>query len=188
MGSLPLHPALVHLPLGLSFVLPLAAGAVAWSAWRGELPRRGALVLLALYLLLVGGATAALKTGESEEERVEGRVVESALAAHERAAQQFLAAAVGGLGLTLLGVMLRGRGARVLSSAGVAAGLAVAVLALRVGHAGGELVYLHGAAGGPATAEAGSSSAAAIASGGEHAGGEQNEVGRGERRHRERGD
>ena len=36
MTSLPLHPATVHLPLGLAFVIPLLAIGFLWALWTGR--------------------------------------------------------------------------------------------------------------------------------------------------------
>ena len=50
MSELPLHPAIVHVPLGLAFVLPLVFVALAVLAWRREVAARAwtaALVLQA---------------------------------------------------------------------------------------------------------------------------------------------
>jgi len=36
MDALPLHPAVVHLPLGLAVLMPLLAAGFAWAAWTGR--------------------------------------------------------------------------------------------------------------------------------------------------------
>ena len=36
MSSMPLHPALVHLPLGPAFVMPVVAAVFAWALWTGR--------------------------------------------------------------------------------------------------------------------------------------------------------
>jgi hypothetical protein len=86
------------------------------------------------------------ETGEQDAERVEEMVVqESAVEAHEEAAEQFLA--VSALVAALTGVgLVRGRvggGARLL---GTLCAPGLLGLGWRVGHLGGELVYRHGAA------------------------------------------
>jgi len=90
MTYVPLHPALVHLPLGLSIVLPLVAAGMAFALWRGLVPRRTWGVVVGLQAALVVGALVALKTGEREERRVEPVVGETALERHEEAAEVFL--------------------------------------------------------------------------------------------------
>lgn len=145
MGSLPLHPALVHLPMGLAMVIPLIAIGITWAVWRGKLGRAGWAVVVALQLLLVGGAFVALQTGEGEEERVESVVPESAIEAHEEAAQAFLIAGGAVLVIAALGLFRSEKLRRYAAVAGTVGSLAVLGLGYRVGHLGGELVYTHGA-------------------------------------------
>lgn len=140
------HPRIVHLPIALAVVIPLVALAVALCAARGWLPRRTWWLVVGLQVMLVGSAIAALRTGEAEEDRVERFVPHAAIHAHEEAAEGFTAGAGVVLALMIVGGLLGER-----RSAGVATALAVlgsaGVLALgaRTGHAGGELVYVHGA-------------------------------------------
>lgn len=146
MTSLPLHPAVVHLPLGLAFVIPALAIGFAWALWTGRVRVRAWIVIVALQSVLLGSALAAMNTGEREEDRVERVVPKAALHRHEEYAEQFAWAS----GLTLLAaasvLVLRGQtAARGLTVATVAGTLLVAAAALRVGHAGGQLVYLHNA-------------------------------------------
>lgn len=147
MGSMPLHPAIVHLPLGLVILMPLVATGFAWALWSGRVRPRAWLAVVALQALLLGSGLVATRTGEAEEERVENVVQESALHAHEELADQFVWA--GGLTLMLAGLVLvvgRPGARRTLVASVVAATIVVAVMGLRVGHAGGQLVYVHGAA------------------------------------------
>ena len=71
MGSLPLHPALVHVPLGLAFVIPLVALALTVLVWRGVVSKKAWAMMVALQAVLVAGGVVAIKTGGAEEERVE---------------------------------------------------------------------------------------------------------------------
>ena len=87
-----------------------------------------------------------MKTGQGEESRVESIVPEPALETHEELAEQFLWAT----GITLLPaalvLILRRSGAvRALTGMTVIGTLLVAGAAVRVGHAGGQLVYVHNA-------------------------------------------
>lgn len=143
--DLPLHPMLVHLPLGLALLLPFAVGAVLWFARHRPDPHRSWRVACPLFIALALAATAAVLSGQRDEEAAERVVPEAAIELHEERAEVFLylawiGAAVAAAGLT---AGAPGRAARV-----AAAGLAVvlAVVALGVGHAGGVLVYRHGAA------------------------------------------
>jgi hypothetical protein len=147
MNGLPLHPAVVHLPVALATLMPLVAAGFAWALWTGRVRARAWMAVVALQALLVAGGLVAMKTGESEEDRVEAVVQESAIHRHEEYAEQFVWAA--GAGLPLAALVLVGRRAPVsnaLAGAFVLATLGVAGMGLRVGHAGGQLVYVHGAA------------------------------------------
>lgn len=147
MNNLPLHPAVVHLPLGIAIILPLLAMGIGIAIWRGWFPAKVWGLVAALHLLLVVSAVYALKTGEKEEEKVEAVVGESALETHEGKAERFVWAA----GLTMLlsgGALFFGKGnsglmVRSFATLGL---VAVAGLGLSVGHSGGTLVYRQGAA------------------------------------------
>lgn len=146
MNSLPLHPAIVHLPMGLAVIMPLVALGFAWAVWTRRMTVRGWAAVVALQAILVGSALVAINTGGTEEERVEAVVPEAAIETHEEAAEQFAWAA----GLTVLlaaSVLLAGTGSagRALLVTSVLATVVVAGLGVRVGHAGGTLVYVHGA-------------------------------------------
>jgi uncharacterized membrane protein len=155
--ELPLHPAIVHLPLGLAVVLPIAALGVAVALWRGWLPARAWVGVVALQALLVGGGLLALSTGEADEERVESAVGEAAIESHEHAAKRFVIA--GGLTLavaaTALAFASRPKWQRSAQLATVAMSAGVLLLALNVGHQGGQLVYGRGGAAAWTSASAG---------------------------------
>ena len=147
MSSLPLHPAIVHLPLGLAILMPLLAGGFAWALWSGRVRTRGWLAVVGLQALLLGGGLVAINTGGAEEDRVERVVSERAIHQHEELAEQFVWAAGATLVLAGLVVLVRRPAAvRALSAAVVVSTVVVAGMAVRVGEAGGQLVYAHGAA------------------------------------------
>jgi uncharacterized membrane protein len=146
MTTVPLHPAVVHVPLGLALVLPLVAAGLALALWRGLLPRRSWAVVVLLQLVLVGGAAAALLTGGHEEDRVERVVGKAPIHRHEEAAEDFLWAAVAVLAVAGAVLLLPARAVPAGALVTVGATLVVAALALRTGKAGGELVYRFGAA------------------------------------------
>jgi uncharacterized membrane protein len=146
MASLPLHPALVHLPLGLAFVMPFLAIGFAWALWKERIQARAWLAIVALQAVLLGAGLVAMNTGEREEGRVERIVPEAALEQHEGYAEQFMWAT--GVTLVLAGLVLTSRKRSLTQSlalATVAGTVIVAAAALRVGHAGGRLVYAHNA-------------------------------------------
>lgn len=147
MNSTPLHPAMVHVPLGLAMLMPLLAAGFAWALWTGRTRVRAWAAVIVLQALLVAAGFAAMKTGEAEEDRVEAVVQEGALHAHEARAEQFVWAAAATLGLAILVVAVRRPDAtRGLAALAVLGTVIVAGLAVRAGAAGGELVYVQGAA------------------------------------------
>ena len=76
----PLHPAIVHFPIVLTFLAPLAAGAALWAGRRGVRPSRAStvpFVALALALAFVGVGWSVGHTG-------------GALADHHGAAQAYV--------------------------------------------------------------------------------------------------
>ncbi len=140
----PLHPAVVHFPIVLVFLLPLMALAFLWAIRRGAAPRQWIWVVLAAAALSLS-AWAAVETGQDQEERVESAVPEGAIHTHEEAAELFLTLSL--IGLVVVGV---GLAPGKVGKAGRYAGTGVALLLIlagwRVGASGGELVYTHGAA------------------------------------------
>lgn len=146
MPTLPLHPAIVHVPLGLAIVLPLVAiGAAAFAFRSGS--SRGALLLLAGLLAIVfGSGLVASQLGERDEDRVERFSGEAALERHEERAELFVWSA----GLVLAGaaaaLVLPRRVQRAAVVAVAAGTLVVAGLGIRTGEAGGEIVYARGGA------------------------------------------
>jgi len=141
----PLHPAVVHFPVVLAFLLPLFVGGALWAIRRGANARRVWLVPLAVAVALSLSAWAAVQTGGAQGERVERVVSEQAIESHEEMAEAFFAASAGLAVVALAGLIggIPGRAARVLTGVG---SLAVVGLVARVGHSGGQLVYKYGAA------------------------------------------
>ena len=146
MFGLPLHAAIVHIPLGVAVVVPIVMGALVAALLRRAITRRSFLVAALLQAVVVGGAVIALSTGNAEEDRVETVVGDAAIDRHEDLANVFLAASGGTLALILGAAIAAQRLTRPLAVAGLAASIATLGVGVAVGHAGGELVYRHGAA------------------------------------------
>ncbi|MEO8682859.1 MAG: hypothetical protein ABI665_27675 [Vicinamibacterales bacterium] len=147
MFGLPLHPAIVHLPLALAVLIPLAGAAFLWAWFTGRVTHRAWVAMVALQALLLGTSLLAINTGQGDGERVEKVVQESAIEHHEEAAELFAWAAGATLVLaTLVLVFGKSAAAAPLAVATLAATVVVGGLGLRVGHAGGQLVYAQGAA------------------------------------------
>jgi uncharacterized membrane protein len=141
----PLHPAVVHFPIVLTFLLPTVALLALWRIRRGTAPRTAWSFAVATAAALSMSTWLAVETGEAEEEQVEHAVSEAPLESHEESGKRFLILSAGVFLLTG-GGLLRGRigdGARYAATAGA---LGLVVAAAQVGHSGGQLVYRHGAA------------------------------------------
>ena len=146
MTTLPLHPALVHVPLGLAFALPFVTAGLAIALWRGLVPRRAWMVAIALQAMVVAAGVLALRSGEREEDRVARVVGKPPIEAHEEAAEAFVWGAGFVLAVTVAGLLVPATAVAAVAAVATAGTLAVAVLGYRAGEAGGELVYVRGAA------------------------------------------
>ncbi len=163
----PLHPAVVHFPVVLAFLLPLFVAGGFWALRRGVAPRRAWLPPTVVAAALAASAWVSVETGEATDERVERVVSESAIEAHEELAEAFLATSAG---ITLIAAagLLGGLTGRIARLATLAGSLALVVVVTRVGHTGGQLVYKYGAASayaGPGTVAGDSSRAGSVANG-----------------------
>lgn len=138
MQNIPLHPMIVHFPIVLAVILPIAALAGFWFSRRGTV--RGWTVPLALAVMLFVSAFAATRTGQMEEEKVERVASEQAIERHEEAAERFLVLSGVLVLITATGFL---RGSLGLAARGTAAFASVLFVAaaFQVGRAGGELVY-----------------------------------------------
>ena len=145
MFAPPLHPSLVHLPIGFALVLPLILGALFWSiATLRARPRNWAWGVLFAFLL-VSAAVVAASTGESDAELLAGRMAQGPIRAHEEAATAVVTSSVAAF-ILALGGLARTRRTRHLSMAlALLASVGVASLVLRACAAGTRLVYEHGA-------------------------------------------
>lgn len=142
----PLHPVLVHLPLGLAVIMPLMSAGVLFAWFKGWLNMRAWAVVVVLQLALAAGGFAALQSGEQDEDKVERVVPESAIEAHEEAAQVFVWVAAATLALSAAALVVPGEKFRHgLALATVAGTLGVLGAGYVAGKKGGELVYAHNA-------------------------------------------
>lgn len=147
MDQLLFHPKVVHLPIALAVLMPLLTGSVLLAVWRGWLDRRVWVVLLVLQALLLASGALAMNTGEREEERIEEVVPERHIDAHEEAAEAFVWASAAVLFLMALPLAIsEGRARRLLALGAFVGTVVVLGLGSKAGEAGGELVYVHGAA------------------------------------------
>ncbi len=142
MTELPLHPAIVHLPLGLAMVMPLVAGALLLAWKKGWLDRKAWWLAAGLQVITFAGSFAAANTGEDDEDRAEERVGHDLVHEHEEIAEKFLI-----LNGVLAGAYIA---AGAIPQVRIAQGVAAVALlgsagsfglGLKVGHAGGTLVH-----------------------------------------------
>lgn len=141
----PLHPAVVHFPIVLSVLLPIAALAVLLLIRRGGNPRTLWAGVVVGSAMLAGSAWLALQTGEGQEEKVESVVPDQALDTHEDAADRLLLLSMLVLGVGMVG-LARGRVGTIARVVATVGAIGVLPASYSVGHSGGELVYVHGAA------------------------------------------
>ncbi len=146
MFDIPLHPAVVHVPLGIALIMPILVLGIWIAILKRWIPSRTWVFLILLQLILFGTGLLAMNAGEQDEEIVERVVNEQVIEAHEEKAEVFVW--VSGVLCLLLVAGLwphprYGNFIRGLCFAGVIANLIVAAL---VGHSGGELVYKYNAA------------------------------------------
>jgi len=141
----PLHPAVVHFPMALAALLPGGILLALVALRTGFLPLRAWVGIVLVQVVLGAASLMALETGEGDEERVEAVVSEAVIEAHEARADRFVIATLAAAAISL-GGLLRGAWGEAARIATLVASALVLVLAIQVGHSGGELVYRHGAA------------------------------------------
>lgn len=141
----PLHPAIVHFPVVLAFLVPIFAIGALWMIRRGARERRAWALPLAMAGALLLSAWVSVETGQAQGERVERVVPEQVIETHEEAAETFMIATAVVLLVMAAGLLpgVSGKTARVLGTLGTVGLLGGAAW---VGHTGGKLVYQHGAA------------------------------------------
>lgn len=147
MNNLPLHPAIVHIPLGVAFLAPLVMAVLVVAIWKNWFSRKAWAVAILVQAFVVLGGFAAMNTGERDEKPVKKVVPKGTVHDHEENAEAFVWTSAGVLAVSTASFFLPAGPAlaagTLLSTAGAAGGLA---LAIRTGHSGGELVFKHGAA------------------------------------------
>lgn len=143
---MPLHPAVVHIPIALAALIPLAILG-AFLVRKVESARPLWIAITIASTLLTGASFYAMETGEQDEEKVEQVVPESALEAHEEAGETFAYATIFLTILALLTTIALSTRFRIpLAAATLIMSGVIGYLGYDVGHRGGQLVYEHNAA------------------------------------------
>lgn len=146
--EIPLHPMMVHLPIGLSILMPFIFGIIIFFVRKKKVNSNTFIAAVIFQSVLTVAAFAAVQSGRIEEHRMKetGWVSHDLVEAHEHAGKRVfivmivtLVVSAAAIATTKFQFPLQ-IGAFVLS-------IVVAGMITIAGHLGGELVYIHGAAG-----------------------------------------
>lgn len=91
---MPLHPIMVHLPLALTFLLPVLILVFAWAIRAEKMNKELWLVIIGLQALVTITGYISLETGETDEEKVSAIVGKNVVNQHEEAAEIFVGTTV----------------------------------------------------------------------------------------------
>ncbi len=139
----PLHPAIVHLPIALTLLVPLFAAGALIAIRRGARPLTAWSIPVALIALLLGSGWAAQETGEQDEDTAEAVVGDQVLNTHQEAAERFMFATGAVLVLAAAG-FLRGKPGQIGRGAAAAGTVVLLGMGYQVGHSGGAIAYADG--------------------------------------------
>jgi uncharacterized membrane protein len=143
---MPLHPAVVHLPIALSFVLPFLICAFALMIHNNRMSPRAWFIVLGLQLVVTGSGYVALETGETDEVIVKKVVQKEYIHEHEEKAEIFVGSTVIALVVSIAAYFVRREIQLAMKLGVMVITLISAYLGYQAGALGGELVYEHGAA------------------------------------------
>lgn len=145
----PLHPAVVHLPLGIAVVFPLIAATLAFFIFKGRWAASTWWLAVVLQATVAIGAVVAVRSGEQIEDRVEDSLTgagQEELHEHEELGEAFQYAALALLLLVIAGAFVRGTPGNIVRAASAAGALGLLGLGVEVGEHGGAVVYEHNGA------------------------------------------
>ena len=144
--QVPVHPLIVHIPIVISFILPVLIIVFALMIKKNKMSANSWLVIIGLQLTVVAGGYISLETGETEEHNVKHVVSKKLIHEHEEAAEVFVGVSVLALVLSIGSLFLRKEIAFPVKLTVSFIALVAGYLAFQTGELGGELVYKHGAA------------------------------------------
>lgn len=142
----PLHPAVVHFPIVLTFILPFLILIFAFMIKANRMSSHGWLVIIGLQMIVTGMGYVSLETGETEEHNVEKVVAKKLIHEHEEAAEVFVGSTVLALALGIAVFFLKKEFQFYIQIVIVLITIVSAYLAYKTGYLGGELAYRHGGA------------------------------------------
>jgi len=142
----PLHPAIVHFPIALAFILPVLILVFSLMIKKNKMAPQAWFIIIGLQLLTTVTGYVSLESGEEAEDVVEKVLDKKLIHEHEERAEIFVGSTVVALVLSTAAFFLRKEFQFILKLVVFVLSLVSSFLAYRTGHAGGELVYRYGAA------------------------------------------
>lgn len=136
----PLHPAIVHFPIVLAVLTPLVVVMAIRAISRGAKLRSAWAVVLLAFAFTAVAAFASVQTGGAQAEQVEQSVGETAVEAHEEAAELFEISSFVMLAIATMG-LANGKIGSVARGVTAVGSLVLLAMVVNVGHSGGRLVY-----------------------------------------------
>ena len=146
MESLPLHPAIVHLPIGIALMLPILNILFFWLFKTGKAKREASMILIIMHLGLATTSFLAMQLGEIEEEKIEHQIDHNALENHEHKGEFYAQATIALALVSVLLVFTRGRRFEQVLGLLFIGQIILIFFTYQVGHSGAQLVYKHDAA------------------------------------------
>lgn len=144
--STPLHPAIVHFPIALAFILPALVLVFSLMIKKNKMAPQAWFIIIGLQLLTTVTGYVSLESGEEAEDVVEKVLDKKLIHEHEERAEIFVGSTVIALVLSTAAFFLRKEFQFILKLVVFGLSLVSSFLAYRTGHSGGELVYRYGAA------------------------------------------
>jgi uncharacterized membrane protein len=144
--QVPFHPVMVHLPIALSFILPILILVFAFMIKSQKMSHQAWLVIIGLQITATVTGYIALDSGEKEEHAVAKVMDKKHIHQHEESAEIFVGSTVLALVISIAAFFLRKPIQFYLQLGTALIALISCYLVYQTGSSGGELVYRYGAA------------------------------------------